>query len=117
MKGIYTLEDIDRAGLRGTFSGSRLKKFVQQDRYFYATDKEVVDITKEEHLVTTKREAKELAKEEAQARALEHRIKEIKGIKNSTEVNKPLERERRLMIQLPRILEHRKEQYVRFPDD
>ena len=49
-------------------------------------------------MATTKREARELAKEEAQARALEHRIKEIKGIKNSTEVDKPLEQEQRLMI-------------------
>ena len=28
LKGIYILEDIDRARLRGTFSGSQLKKFV-----------------------------------------------------------------------------------------
>ena len=59
------LEDIDGAGLRGTFSGSWLKKFVQQDRYFQATDEEVVNIIEEEHLATTEREAKELAKEEA----------------------------------------------------
>ena len=71
LKGIYTLEDIDRAELRGTFSGSQLKKFIQQDRYFQATDKEVVDIIEEEHLATTKREAKEFAKEKAQARTLE----------------------------------------------
>ena len=108
---------MNRAGLKGTFSGSRLKKFVQWDRYFRATDKEVVDITEGEYLATTKREAKELAEEEAQAGALEHRIEEIKGIKNSTEVNKPLEREQRIIIQLPRILEHRKKQYVRFSDD
>ena len=109
LKGVYTLEDIDRAGLRGTFSGSRLKKFVQRNRYFRATDKEVVDIAEEERLATTEREAKELAEEEAQARALEHRIEEIKGIKNSTEVNKPLEHKQRLIIQLPRISERRKE--------
>ena len=102
------LEDINRAGLRETFSGSQLKKFVQWDRYFRATDEEIVDIIEEEHLATTKREAKELAKEEAQARALEHRIKEIKGIKNSIEVDKPLECKQRVMIQLPRISEHRK---------
>ena len=65
LKSIYILEDIDRAGLRGTFSGSRLKKFVQRDRYFWATDKEVVDITEEERLTTTKKKAKELAKEKA----------------------------------------------------
>ena len=87
--------------MRGTFSRSQLKKFVQWDRYFRATDEEVVDITEEEHLATAKREAKELAEEEAQAETLEQEIKEIeeiKGIKNSTEVNRPLERERRLMI-------------------
>ena len=65
MKGIYILEDIDRAGLRGTFSRSQLKKFVQWDRYFRATDKEIVDVTEEERLATTEREARELAKEEA----------------------------------------------------
>ena len=65
MKGIYILEDIDGAGLRGIFSGSQLKKFIQQDKYFRATDKEIVDITEGEHLATTKRETKELAKEEA----------------------------------------------------
>ena len=54
-------------------------------------NKKVVDIIEEEYLATTKREAKELAKEKAQTRALEHRIKEIKGIKNSIEVNRPLE--------------------------
>ena len=98
--------------MRGTFSGSQLKKFVQQDRYFRATDKEIVDITEEEHLATTKRKAKELAKEKAQARTLEQEIKEIKRIKNSTEVNRPLERKQRLMIQLPRISEHRKKKYI-----
>ena len=51
--------------MRGTFSGSQLKKFVQQDRYFHAIDKKIVDITEKEHLATTKREAKELAKEKA----------------------------------------------------
>ena len=51
--------------MRGTFSGSRLKKFVQWDRYFRATDEEVVDITEEEYLATAKREARELAEEEA----------------------------------------------------
>ena len=117
LKDIYTLEDIDRAGLRGIFSGSQLKKFVQQDRYFQATDEEVVDITEEEYLAAAERKAKELAEEEAQARALEHRIKEIKEIKNSTEVNKPLEHKQRLMIQLPRISEYRKKQYVQFPDN
>ena len=71
-------------------------------------NKEVIDITEEECLATTKREAKELAKEEAQARALEHKIKEIKGIKDSTEVSKPLEYKQRLIIQLPRISEYRK---------
>ena len=74
--------------MRGTFSGSQLKKFIQQDKYFCATDKKVVDITEEEYLATTKREARELAKEKAQARTLEQ---EIKGIEDSTEVNKPLE--------------------------
>ena len=68
-------------------------------------------------MAAAKREAKELAEEKAQARALEYRIEEIKGIKNSIEVNKPLERKQRLMIQLPRISEHRKKQYVRFPND
>ena len=106
---IYILEDIDRARLRGIFSGSQLKKFVQQDRYFRASDKKVVDIIKEEYLATTKKKAKELAKEKAQARTLEQ---EIKGIKDSIEVNKPLEYKQRLMIQLPRISEHRKKQYV-----
>ena len=67
---------------------------------------EIVDIIEEEYLATTKREAKELAKEKAQARTLEQ---EIEGIKDSTEVNKPLERKQRLIIQLPRISEHRKE--------
>ena len=57
--------------MRGTFSGSRLKKFVQRDRYFQATDEEVVDITEEERLATAEREARELAEEEAQARTLE----------------------------------------------
>ena len=89
LKGVYTLEDIDEAGLRGTFSGSQLKKFVQWDRYFRATDEEVVDITEEECLATTERETRELAEEEAQARTLEQ---EIKGIENSIEVNRPLER-------------------------
>ena len=65
LKGIYTLEDIDRAGLRGTFSGSRLKKFVQRDRYFRATDEEVVNVAEEERLAAAEREAKELAEEEA----------------------------------------------------
>ena len=95
MKGIYTLEDIDRAELRGTFSGSQLKKFIQQDRYFCTTDEEIVDITEEEYLATTKREARELTKEEAQARTLEQ---EIEGIKDGTEINKPLERKQRVMI-------------------
>ena len=65
MKGIYTLEDIDRARLRGTFSRSQLKKFIQQDRYFYTIDKEIVDIIEEKHLAITKKKAKELAKEKA----------------------------------------------------
>ena len=103
---------MNRARLRGIFSRSQLKKFVQWDRYFQATDKEIVDITEEEYLATTKREAKELAEEKAQARALEHRIKEINRIKNSIEVNKPLEHKQRLIIQLPRISEYRKKQYV-----
>ena len=66
-------------------------------------------------MATTERKAKELAEEEAQTRALEQEIKEIKEIEeikrieNSAEVNESLERERRLMIQLPRISEHRKE--------
>ena len=55
-------------------------------------NKKVVDIIKEEYIATTKKEAKELAKEKAQARTLEQEIKEIKGIKNSIEVNRPLER-------------------------
>ena len=114
LKGIYTLEDIDRARLRGTFSGSRLKKFVQRDRYFRASDEKVVDVIEEEYLATTKRKVKELAEEEAQAGTLEQ---EIKGIENSTEVNKPLEYEQRVIIQLPRISERRKEQYVQFPND
>ena len=59
------LEDIDRAGLRGTFFRSQLKKFVQWDRYFRAIDEEVVDIIEEEHLAIIKREARELAEEEA----------------------------------------------------
>ena len=71
LKSIYILEHIDRAGLRGIFSESRLKKFVQRDRYFYATDKKVVDITEEEHLAIAKREVKELAEEKAWARTLE----------------------------------------------
>ena len=109
LKDIYILEDINRAKLRGTFSRSQLKKFVQRDRYFQAIDKEIVDITEEERLATTKKEAKELAEEKAQARTLEQ---EIKGIKNSIEVNKLLEYKQRLIIQLPRILEHRKKQYI-----
>ena len=72
-------------------------------------NKKVVDIIKEEYLATIKKEAKELAKEKAQARALEY---EIKGIKNSIEVSKSLEYKQRLIIQLPRILEYRKEQYI-----
>jgi hypothetical protein len=48
VKGVYTLEDMDGAGLRGTFSGNRLKKFVERDRYFRASDEEVIDITKQE---------------------------------------------------------------------
>ena len=59
------LEDIDRAGLRGTFSRSRLKKFIQWDRYFRTIDKKIVDIIEEEYLATTKREVKELAEEKA----------------------------------------------------
>ena len=58
-------------------------------------------------MATTKKEAKELAKEKAQARTLEQEIKGIK--KGSIEINKPLEREQRLRIQLPRISERRKE--------
>ena len=65
-------------------------------------------------MATTKREAKELAKEKAQARTLEQ---EIKRIKDSTEVNKPLERKQRLIIQLPRILEYRKKKYIRFSNN
>ena len=76
--------------MRGIFSGSQLKKFVQRDRYFWATDKEIVDIAEEERLATTEREVRELAKEEAQARTLEQ---EIKGIEDSTEVDEPLEYE------------------------
>ena len=56
-----------------------------------------MDIVEEEYLATTKREAKELAKEEAQAGTLEQ---EIKGIRGSTEVNEPLEHKQRLIIQL-----------------
>ena len=55
-------------------------------------NKKVVDIIEEEYLATTKKKAKELAEEEAQARTLEQEIKGIRGIENSTEVNKPLER-------------------------
>ena len=68
-----------------------------------------MDIIEEERLATTKREARELTKEEAQARTLEQ---EIKGIKDSIEINKPFEREQRLVIQLPRISEHRKKKYI-----
>ena len=75
-------------------------------------NKKIVDITEEEYLATTKKKAKELAKEKAQTRALEYKIKEIKGIKNSIEVSKLLEYKQRLIIQLPRISEYRKKQYV-----
>ena len=80
-------------------------------------NKKIVDIIKEEYLATTKKEAKELAEEEAQAGTLEHEIKEIEGIEDSTEVNKPLEYKQRLIIQLSRILEYRKKQYIQFPNN
>ena len=48
--------------MRGIFSRSQLKKFVQWDRYFCASDEEVVDVIEEEYLATTKKKAKELAK-------------------------------------------------------
>jgi sorbitol-specific phosphotransferase system component IIBC len=65
VKGVYTLEDIDRAALRGTFSSNRLKKFVKQDRYFRASNKEVIDVIDKERQLVIKREARQLEEEEA----------------------------------------------------
>ena len=56
MKGIYTLEDIDRATLRGTFSSNQLKKFVKQDWYFRASNKEVTNTIEEERRLVIKKE-------------------------------------------------------------
>jgi len=106
VKGVYTLEDMDGAALRGTFSSNRLKKFVERDRYFRASDEEVIDATEEERRLAIEKEARQLEEEEAQAGALEQ--EEIETLP------KPA---KRLVIQPPRISERRKGQYVRFPDD
>ena len=71
MKGVYTLEDMDGAKLRGTFSGNRLKKFVERDRYFRASDEEVVNVTREEWQGIAEREAQDWEGEEVQTDALD----------------------------------------------
>ena len=73
---MYTLEDIDRAKLRGTFSSNRLKKFVERDRYFRALDEDVIDITEEERRAVAEKKTQELEEEEAQASALEQEVEE-----------------------------------------
>lgn len=70
VKGVYTLEDMDGAKLRGTFSGNRLKKFVERDRYFRASDEEVVDVTRGEWQEVAEREAQNWEEEEVQTDAL-----------------------------------------------
>ncbi len=78
MKGVYTLEDIDRATLRGTFSSNWLKKFVEQDQYFRASNKEVINTIEEERQLVIKKEAWQLEEEEVQVGALEQ--EEIKTL-------------------------------------
>ena len=56
---------MDRAKLRGTFSGNRLKKFVKQEQYFRALDKEVITVLEEERQRVIKKEAQQLEEEEA----------------------------------------------------
>ena len=58
LKGIYTLKDIDRAKLKGTFSSNRLKKFVKQDQYFRVLDKEVINVIEEERQRVIKEETR-----------------------------------------------------------
>jgi hypothetical protein len=41
LKGTYSLLELDRTELAGTYSRNRLKKFVQRERYFYLVDGEL----------------------------------------------------------------------------
>ena len=91
LKGTYTLEDMDGAKLRGTFSGNRLKKFVKRDRYFRASDESVVDVTEAERQAMAEKGVQELEEEEAQAGDLEQGAEDKRG-----DTDEPLERERQL---------------------
>ena len=75
------------------------------------SDDLVVDVIEVERQVIAEKGVQELEEEEeAQAGDLEQGAEENRG-----DIDEP--RERRLMIQLPRISERREKQYVRFSDD
>jgi hypothetical protein len=41
LKGTYSLLELDRTELAGTYSRNRLKKFIQRKRYFYLVNGEL----------------------------------------------------------------------------
>jgi hypothetical protein len=89
--------------MKGTYAGNRLKKFVERDRYFQASD-EIVE-------KTSRQEAQVAIQGDVDA-ALEEG-----GAIEMTEENLNIDKKSEIEVRVPGLSEVERRKYVRIPDE
>jgi hypothetical protein len=115
LKGTYSLSELDGTELAGTYSGNRLKKFVQRERYFYPVDGELERESEREERAVDENEG-------LQEEAVPDEEDEEEGVTDEREGligwnNRNGDNEVEVVVRAPTLSRAERRKYVRFEED